>query len=138
MSCMTGSIIKQFREKVGLTQAELARALEVSAVTVNRWENDDPRYKPSEKDIRLIEAATEILEAMHARSDSAVAEMRDALRVSSMAGLVGAGAVAGVIGSTSIGILAATPGLGWLGLISGVGIGITLPFFKKLRDRIKR
>jgi DNA-binding transcriptional regulator YiaG len=31
--------VKQLREKIGMSQEELARELNVSFVTINRWEN---------------------------------------------------------------------------------------------------
>ncbi len=37
--------IKKIREKLGLSQEDLARQLGVSYTTVNRWENG--RFKPS-------------------------------------------------------------------------------------------
>ncbi len=38
--------IKQFRSRLGLTQAELAARLGVSFVTVNRWENEQTKPSP--------------------------------------------------------------------------------------------
>jgi putative transcriptional regulator len=42
---MNGNDIKKFREKLGLTQEALARLLNISTQTVNRWEREV--YKPS-------------------------------------------------------------------------------------------
>lgn len=40
MNCyVTGSIIRKFREKEGLTQSGLADRLAVSNKTVSKWEN---------------------------------------------------------------------------------------------------
>lgn len=41
---MTPDEIKALREKLGLTQEGLARAIDVSSVTVNRWEKGT--FKP--------------------------------------------------------------------------------------------
>lgn len=109
-----------------MTQAELARALEISPVTLNRWENDDRRYRPSDKDIRLLEALEEVVDAIG--SDSGMGEMRDVLRVSTVAGVVGKAAVERLLKVSTITLLAATPGLGWLGLMADVGVGAALPF----------
>ena len=38
--------IKQFRARLGLTQAELATRLGVSFATVNRWENGQTKPSP--------------------------------------------------------------------------------------------
>jgi DNA-binding transcriptional regulator YiaG len=43
--------IKYVREKLNITQEDLARALNVSFATVNRWENS--KYKP----IKMAQAA---------------------------------------------------------------------------------
>jgi transcriptional regulator with XRE-family HTH domain len=117
---------------LNMTQAELARALEVSPVTLNRWENDDPRYKPSDKDVRLLEALQEIVDTH--QSESWKRELRDVLRVSTVAGVVGKAAVERVLKVTTITLLAATPGLGWLGVIAGIGVGAALPFFERIRS----
>jgi len=44
--------IKQLRERLGLTQEELARKLYVSVTTVSRWETG--RVKPSRMAMTLI------------------------------------------------------------------------------------
>lgn len=36
-------VVKMLREKTGMSQEDLARALEVSFVTINRWENGKTR-----------------------------------------------------------------------------------------------
>ena len=134
MSCMTGDQIKKIRDQLGLTQAEFAMALEISAVTVNRWENDDPRYKPSDKEVRLIEALMEILEKTRNQGGTPLSEIRDALRVATVGGIVGAAATNQMLSLSTIGILAATRGLGWIGAIAGTGLAASLPFFKKLNQ----
>lgn len=45
---LVSDLIRQRRTKRGLTQADLAEKVEVSRNTVNRWENADPRSKPTE------------------------------------------------------------------------------------------
>ena len=129
---MTGSRILEIRKKLGLTQAELARALEISSVTVNRWENNDPRYKPSDKDVRLLEALVEIMDKTSKDSEESIRELRDALRVSTVGGIVGAAALRQLLSTAAICALAATPGLGWIGTIAGIGIGASLPFIGNL------
>ena len=46
------SVIKEIRNRLFLTQEELAKALDVSFATVNRWENKI--FEPSMKDKRKI------------------------------------------------------------------------------------
>lgn len=128
---MTGDNLRHLRkDRLGMTQAEFARALEVSPVTVNRWENVDPRYEPSAKEVRLMEALAEII----SNNDNATArkELRDVLLVTSVAGLVAKAAVGRVLSVGTIALLAATPGLGWLGVIAGIGVGAALPFFTRM------
>ncbi len=46
---MTGKELKQYREKIGLTQEQLSEALQVASNTVSRWEREDraiPPYLP--------------------------------------------------------------------------------------------
>ena len=132
MYCMTGYFITQLRKKMpGMTQAELGRALEVSPVTINRWENDDPRYKPSDKERRLLEALEELANAI--RSEPVRRELLDLLRVSTVAGIIGKAAIEGLLKESTVTLLAATPGLGWLGLVADIGVGAALPFFSKAR-----
>ncbi len=46
---MTGKELKDYRERIELTQEQLAEALQVASNTVSRWERDDraiPPYLP--------------------------------------------------------------------------------------------
>ncbi len=46
---MTGKELKEYREKIGVTQEQLSEALQVASNTVSRWERDDraiPPYLP--------------------------------------------------------------------------------------------
>lgn len=46
---MTGKELKEYREKIGLTQEQLSEALQVASNTVSRWEREDraiPPYLP--------------------------------------------------------------------------------------------
>ena len=46
---MIGRELKDYRERIGLTQEQLAEALQVASNTVSRWERDDraiPPYLP--------------------------------------------------------------------------------------------
>ena len=40
MNYVTGKVIKELREKNGLTQKELAKQLQVSDKTISKWENE--------------------------------------------------------------------------------------------------
>lgn len=126
--------ISMLRKKLlGLTQAELARALEISPVTLNRWENGDPRYKPSDKETRLLEALDELADML---GESERGQLHDLLRVSTVAGVIGKAAIERLLKEATITRLAATPGLGWLGLVANVGVGAALPFFSRSRMQL--
>jgi transcriptional regulator with XRE-family HTH domain len=43
---MTGKALKDYREKIGLTQEQLAEALQVASNTVSRWERGDRAIPP--------------------------------------------------------------------------------------------
>jgi transcriptional regulator with XRE-family HTH domain len=128
---MTGYFISTLRGKLlDLTQAELARALEISPVTLNRWENGDPRYKPADKDTRLLEALNELADAL---TETERLQLHDLLRVSTVAGVIGKAAIERLLNEPTITRLATTPGLGWLGLVANVGVGSALPFLSMAR-----
>ncbi len=117
---------------VGLTQAEMARALEVSPVTLNRWENDDPRYRPPAAQVRLLEALDELVRELDAEEQL---QLLDLLRVTSAAGIIAKAAIEGILPQETKNRLAATPGLAWIGMVAGVGVGASLPFFPRLSNR---
>lgn len=48
---MTPEEIRTLREKLGLTQAQLASKLEVAVTTVSRWENGTPMYRANEREL---------------------------------------------------------------------------------------
>ena len=49
----TGSLIRELRNRLGLTQEKMAARLGVTFPTINRWEND--RAKPSPLALKQIE-----------------------------------------------------------------------------------
>lgn len=51
---MTPQEVKQIRLDLGMSQEEFARALNVSHITVNRWENDKAR--PTGPTVQLLGA----------------------------------------------------------------------------------
>ena len=51
---MLGVYLREVREKLGLSQEDLARMLNVSFATVNRWEKE--KNKPSRLAIQNIDA----------------------------------------------------------------------------------
>jgi len=50
----TALAVAQLRDRLGYTQEEMARALDVTVSTVNRWENG--HSKPSKLAIRVLDA----------------------------------------------------------------------------------
>jgi transcriptional regulator with XRE-family HTH domain len=128
---MIGYFISKLRGKLlGLTQAELAHALEISPVTLNRWENNDPRYKLSDKESRLLEALDELADTL---TETERRQLHDLLRVSTVAGVIGKAAIERLLKEPTIIRLAATPGLGWLGLVANIGVAAALPFLSTAR-----
>jgi transcriptional regulator with XRE-family HTH domain len=57
---MTGAEIRTLRERLGLSQVDFGRLLNVRGMTVSRWERDDARPEG---------AAAQLLEAMKRRTD---------------------------------------------------------------------
>jgi transcriptional regulator with XRE-family HTH domain len=43
---VNGKELKDYRERIGLTQEQLAEALQVASNTVSRWERDDRAIPP--------------------------------------------------------------------------------------------
>jgi len=107
----------------------MARALEINPITLNRWENDDPRYKTPVAQVRLLEALGELARNLNADEKPA---LLDLLRVSTVAGVIARAAIEQILPIETLNRLAATPGLGWLGMVAGVGVGAALPFLPRL------
>ena len=61
---MTGTWITTLRQQLGLSQVELAALLNVSNVTVNRWENDKAEPQPAALE-RLTRLERDGLGALH-------------------------------------------------------------------------
>jgi DNA-binding transcriptional regulator YiaG len=132
---MTGQQLLKLRKSLDLTQAQFARALEVSPVTVNRWEKDDARYKISEKEKALLLALQEVASKVKGEE---LAQMKNALLATSVAAVIGKAATIGLLPAASVAALLLVPGLGWLaaiavmGGIAGLGLsGAALPFFRR-------
>ena len=59
---MSGAQIRELREKLGLTQSELAQLLGVHAVTVSRWETG-PNFQPPPYQMALLSEFQKAAEA---------------------------------------------------------------------------
>lgn len=66
---MSGARIKALRQRLGLSQIELAAILDISNVTVNRWENDRALPRSAMLD-RLLQMEAEGLHALRGLSPS--------------------------------------------------------------------
>ncbi len=53
---MTGQAIKKLRQRLGLTQSELAERLGVDQATIHRWEKGAKPSGPAEKLLQQIAA----------------------------------------------------------------------------------
>ena len=127
---VVNSEIKKLRASLGLTQAEFARALEVSPVTVNRWEKNDPRYKISEKEKGLLEALKKVV--VEATTEEKTSEIKKALIATSVAAVVARAATIGLLPAAMVAGLMVIPGLGWMAALTGFGLAsLALPFFQK-------
>jgi DNA-binding XRE family transcriptional regulator len=130
---MTGKELGELRDKDHLkfTQSELARALNVSFATVNRWEKG---HKPIPVETaRLLRCFQPCVEAAKKRKAGFdLEELREAALTTGIAGVVASAASAGLIPAVLTAALAVTVPFAWIGGIAGVGAAIALPFFQRL------
>jgi transcriptional regulator with XRE-family HTH domain len=127
---MDAKELRQVRTKLNLTQQEMARALNISFVTYNRWENGH-RAIPSD--------AAKLLDGLQGLMDTAVThgnnlsldDIREAIMAAGVVGVVSNAAVANMLPTSLIVSLAAVPRLAWLAGAVGIGVVGALAFFRK-------
>jgi transcriptional regulator with XRE-family HTH domain len=128
---MTGDELRKLRQRIGLTQTEMAAALDQSFATINRWEQG---HRPiPEKTARLLSCLSDLAgKPDEERRSIGDEDIRDALRTAGVVGVVAGAAAAGLISTRLIALLAATGPFGWIATIAGLGVASALPFFLKV------
>jgi transcriptional regulator with XRE-family HTH domain len=131
---MTGKELGKLRdEDLEFTQSDLARALNVSFATVNRWENE--RKPIPVETARLLQCLQAVVAAAKARKIKFdLKELREAVLTTGVAGVVASAASVGLIPAVLTAALAVTAPFAWIGGIAGIGAAAALSFFKKIRE----
>lgn len=130
---MEASELREVRDKLGLTQQEMARALSVSFVTYNRWENEH-REIPAETGRLLAAVRTLIASETKRKHAVTVHDVSEAVKAVGVQGVVSAAAVRKLVPASVIASLSLLPTFAWVGGILGmVGLG-ALSFFAKSSD----
>jgi len=127
---MDANELRQLRARLGLTQHEMASAMDVSFPTISRWENGHRTIPPDTS--KLLRALQTLLDrADTSESDLTVEDIREAVRAAGVAGVVSNAAVARMLPTSLIVSLAAIPRLAWLAGAVGIGVVGALAFFRK-------
>jgi DNA-binding XRE family transcriptional regulator len=133
---MTGDDLRMLRDKkhLYLSQAELARALNVSFATVNRWETG--RTPIPIETSRLLECFQDVLHSAKKRKAGFdIKDLREAALTTGVAGVVAGAASARLIAPALLGALALTAPFAWVGGIAGIGAAAALTFFNKVKAK---
>jgi DNA-binding XRE family transcriptional regulator len=129
---MTGEELLTLRKRLDLSQSELARALNVSFATVNRWEKGHTTI-PVET-ARLLRCLEPVMEsARKGKTPFDIGDLREAALTTGIAGVVAGAAASGLIVPALLGALALTAPFAWIGGIAGIGAASALTFFTKLK-----
>ncbi len=127
---MDAEQLRELRGNLGLTQQEMAQALNVSFVTYNRWENEH-RHIPGE-----VKKLLQAIQAMIAHDEDHaqpldVEDISEALKRVGARGVLSAAAVRRLLPARVIASLSTVPSFAWIGGILGMaGLG-ALSFFAK-------
>lgn len=149
---MSGEELRSLRGALGLSQQEMARALDVSFASVNRWETENPRTRrdiPEEK-AALLEALSALVEGVSgAGARPSLEDIAEAVRTEGVgvAGVVSKAALAKELPEpTLLATLRRVPPLRWIAGVLGLGVLGSLPFFalpgimvalRERKDKIK-
>ena len=112
--------IKELREKLGATQAELAKALGISFSTVSRWESG--LAEPDDTQEEQLVALKQLLENKEIAVDSR--KMKKMLSLMGIGGVIATAAIAGFTISSPLGAAISA-------LVKGSATGKLMDLFKK-------
>lgn len=112
--------IKELREKLGATQAELAKALGISFSTVSRWESG--LAEPDDTQEEQLVALKQLLENKEIAVDSR--KMKKMLSLMGIGGVIATAAIAGFTISNPLGAAISS-------LVKGSATGKLMDLFKK-------
>ena len=94
---MTPKELKKLRAELDITQQELADALDVKVITINRWENHPQNKIPEDKQ-RLLDCFYELIsKAADSKENFSVQEIKDAIKHTGIKGVVFTAVIAGVL-----------------------------------------
>jgi len=123
--------LKRLRHRLEMSQEEMARALNVSFATVNRWEKQRREIPPDAA--KLLECLAELLDkASTKESRLSAEEVRQAVEATGVLGVVSSAALAGKLARGTVLSLAAIPSFSWIAGVVGIGVLGALPYFAKL------
>jgi len=130
-------IKKLCEEDLGLTQADLAKALAIPAVTWYRYMKEPDGGKIPEEIQRLLNCFQEVVKN-HKSTNLTAEEIRRAVIETGVAGVVARAAMAGLVSRPLVSLLAASAPFAWVGAlggaVAGIGAAAALSFFQKLKS----
>jgi transcriptional regulator with XRE-family HTH domain len=117
-----------------MSQEKLARALNVSFATINRWENG--RRDIPQDTATLLECLAALLDRPSAnKSEPDSQEIIQAVESAGVSRVVSVAAMAGKLPRSVLQALASVPAFAWIAATVGIGVLGSLPFFLKLGVR---
>lgn len=142
VTCMTSmkpaDIKKLCEDSLGMTQADLAKALAIPAVTWYRHMKEEDGSRIPEDIQRLLLCFQEVVRN-HKATHLSHQEIREAAMSTGVAGVVARAAMAGVIPRPLVSLLAASAPYSWIGAlggaVAGIGVAAALSFFQKLKAK---
>ncbi len=108
-----GEEIKELRKKLGLTQEELARLLNVGFSTVNRWENN--KATPTGQSLVVLSKLKELVEEAESGEELNLDNLREILRDLRSGRLVSK--LRNFLPKSALGLMATS---GMIGLVTGL------------------
>jgi len=124
---MTGKEIKELRQKLGLTQEEMAKLLGVGYTTINRWENG--KVQPRGQALKILEKLKELVDEVESRDDVDIKDIKKVIKGLESGSLVSS--LAGFLPSSVLGLIA-------MGGVVGFAAGLSAAMLiNKLKDKDK-